>query len=114
MKILLKSTEIVKLPKSTSFPNYQRYEIQTLIAQIENFNKYYVKMSHNYLFYFLRNMPSKNVMVGRFIVLNDSASSEMVIQIYFHFFRYFLKVLELFECRRGDPYMTTNRNFVHS
>ena len=24
----------------------------------------------------------------------------------------FLKVLELFDCRQGDPYMTANRNFV--
>ena len=28
------------------------------------------------------------------------------------FFRFSLKVLELFECRRGDPCMTANRNFV--
>ena len=27
-------------------------------------------------------------------------------------FPIFFKVLELFECRRGDPYMTVNRNFI--
>ena len=42
---------------------------------------------------------------------NDSASPKMVIQIYFNFFQIFLKVLELFEGRRGDPYMTANGNF---
>ena len=25
---------------------------------------------------------------------------------------FMFQVLELFECRRGDPYMTANRNFV--
>ena len=47
--------------------------------------------------------------VNRF---NDSASPIMVIKIYFNFFQIFLKVLDLIECRLGDPYMTTNRNFV--
>ena len=42
---------------------------------------------------------------------NDSASYKMVIKINFNFFR-FLKVLELFECRRGDLYKTANNNFV--
>ena len=28
-------------------------------------------------------------------------------------FRYFLMVLDLFECRQGDPFITANRNFVH-
>ena len=49
---------------------------------------------------------------NRQIVLSDSASPKMVIQIYFIYFRYFVTVLELFECRRCDPYMTVNRNFV--
>ena len=31
-------------------------------------------------------------------------------KIYFNFFPFFLKVLELLEC---DPYMIANRNFVH-
>ena len=42
----------------------------------------------------------------------DSASSKIVIKIHFNYFRFFLKVLELFECRRGNPYKTANRNFV--
>ena len=53
-------------------------------------------------------MPSQSITVssgrvepGWFIVSNDSASPEMVIKI-------FLKVLELFECGRGDKYMTAN------
>ena len=49
---------------------------------------------------------------NRFIILNDSAGTKMVIQIYFKFFRLFLRVLEPFECRRGEPYTTANRNFV--
>ena len=49
---------------------------------------------------------------GQFIVLNYLASPKMVIKMYLHFFPIFLKVLELFECRRGDPYMTANRNIV--
>ena len=40
--------------------------------------------------------------------LNVSASLEITIQMNYTF----LKILELFECRRGDPYMTANRNFV--
>ena len=40
---------------------------------------------------------------SRFIVLSNSASPKMVIKIYFNFFRFFSKVLQLFECRRGDP-----------
>ena len=52
---------------------------------------------------------------GRLIVLNDLASPKMVIKICVNIFRYFLNVLELFECRRG-PYMTSfaslTRNYV--
>ena len=40
--------------------------------------------------------------------LNDSVSPKIVINIHFNFF----KVLELFECRRGDPYMIADRNYV--
>ena len=72
-------------------------------------NEDFVKISHLYLIYFPKNKPSNSVTVrsgrvqpGRFIVLNDSASPEMVIKIYFNFFRLFLKVLELFQYRRGD------------
>ena len=36
----------------------------------------------------------------------------MIKKIYFNISRYFLKVLEMFECRRDDPHMTSNRNFV--
>ena len=52
--------------------------------------------------------------LGWFIVLNDSANPKMGIKMYFNFFPIpiFLKVLELFECRRGDQHMTANRNFV--
>ena len=49
---------------------------------------------------------------GRFIVLNDSDSPKLVIQINFNFLSDFLKVLELIECRGGDPYRTANRNFI--
>ena len=81
---------------------------------MEDLNEDCVKFSRLYLLYFLRNMPSKSVMVGpsQFIVLNDSASPKMVICINFNFFFDFLKILELFECRRGDPLMTTNKNFA--
>ena len=41
--------------------------------------------------------------------LNDSDSHKMVIK---NVFQYILKVLELIECCGGDPYKTTNRNFV--
>ena len=44
--------------------------------------------------------------------MNDSASPKIVIQIYVNFFQFFLKVLELFECRRGDSYMTANGNYI--
>ena len=41
--------------------------------------------------------------------LNDSASRPiMTIEIYFNCFQFFLKVLELSDCRRGGPYMTAN------
>ena len=77
-------------------------------------NKVCVKISRLYLSNFLRNKPSKSVTVGpgRFIVLNDSADPKMVIKLYFNFYDFFLKVLEQSEGRRGDPYMTANRNFV--
>ena len=44
-------------------------------------------------------------MVEPIHIFNDSASPKMVTRIYFNFFRFFLKVLELFECRRGDQYI---------
>ena len=45
-------------------------------------------------------------------VLNDSAGPKVVIKLHFNFFRSFLKVLKLSECRRGDPLMTANKNFI--
>ena len=49
----------------------------------------------------------------QFIILNDSASPKMVMKVYFILFQFFfLQVLEMFECRRGKPYMPANRNFV--
>ena len=70
--------------------------------------------SSTFLSYFPRNKPSKSVTVlpGQFIVLNDSTSMKRVIKIYFNFFRFFLKGLELFQCNQGDRYMTANRNFI--
>ena len=66
-----------------------------------------VKLSRLYLLYFPKNKSSKSVIVrpGRFIV---SASPKMVIKLYFNFFLFSLKVLELSEYRRGNPYMTAN------
>ena len=65
---------------------------------------------HVYLLYFPKKNRQRALPVGpgRFIVLNDSASPKMIIKMYLIFF----KVLKLFECRRGDPYMTANKNFV--
>ena len=59
--------------------------------------------------YFLRNKPSKSVTVEpvhRFKRFTQSENCHKTL------FQVFLKVLELSECRRGDPYMTANRNFV--
>ena len=81
-----------------------------LIAQIEDLNEDFVKISRFYLTYFPEYNPSKNVTVGsdRFN-LNDAASPKMVIKMYFNIFPIFLK---LFECCTGNPFMTANRNFV--
>ena len=90
------------------------------MTEIVDLNEDGVKISRLCRIYFPRNYVSKSVTVGsarielgrvgpgQFIVLDDSASFKMVIKIYFNFF----KVLELFECRRGDPCMTDNMNFV--
>ena len=89
-----------------------------MIAQIKDWNEDCVKISAAYLLYFLRNKSSNSVTDGsgraglsRSIVLNDSTGPKMVIKLYFNF-SYFFKVLELTECRLGDPYMTGNKNFV--
>ena len=71
-----------------------------LIAQIEDLNEGSVKKHYG------------RVGPDRSIVLNDSASPKMVIKIYSNFLQLFVKVLQLFECRRSDPYMTAYRNFV--
>ena len=79
-----------------------------LITQIEDLNEGCVKISRPYISYFPRNKPSKRVTVGpdRFIVLNSSFHSlKMVIKNVSQFFQIFLKVLELFECHRGDRYI---------
>ena len=67
-----------------------------------------------FILYCQRNRPRQSVTVwpGWFNVLNHSATPKMIIKIYFNLFQFLLKVLELFECLRGDPYMIANRNFV--
>ena len=63
MKQLLKITEIVTLPKSAWFRNYQRYRSQIKIAQIEDLNEDCVKISRPHLVSFPRNKPSNSVTV---------------------------------------------------
>ena len=41
-------------------------------------------------------------------------SGRFGLKMYFNLFQFFLKVLELIESRRGDQYMTANKNFVHA
>ena len=70
------------------------------------------QISRPYLLYFSRNKPSKSVTVWpvhRFKWFSQSCGYKTLFQF---FFRFVFKVLELFECSRGDPYMTANRNFV--
>ena len=68
-----------------------------------------VSKFHVYIFYTFQEIRrQRELMPGRFIVLNDLSSPKMVIKIYFNFF----KVLELSEYRRGYPYITANRNLV--
>ena len=50
----------------------------------------------------MRNKLSKSVTVG---------SGNKFIRMYFNYFRFFVKVSELFELRRGHPYRNANRNF---
>ena len=64
---------------------------QILMAQIEDLNEGRVKF-HVCIFHNLRKTAAKD-RYGQ--VWSD-----------------FIKVLELLECRRGNPYMTANRNFV--
>ena len=113
IKKLLKMTKIATLPKNAKFSNYQRYRISNFDAT--NWRLKWINILISYFLYFPRNKKLKSVTVrsGRIIVLNNSASPKMAIKMYFNFFNSFLKVLELFECRRGNPYITVNRIFVH-
>ena len=80
-----------------------------------------VSKYHVSIFYALREIILQRLLwtggvgPGRVVPVHffkiNSANLKMVIRIYINFFRFFLKGLELFECR-GDPYMTVNRNFV--
>ena len=76
------------------------------------------KISRPYLLYFPKKYAVKwcygRLGSGRFMILNDSASPKMVIKLYFNFCQFFKKILELFECRPCDLYMTDDRNFAHS
>ena len=63
-KKLLNITEIATLRKSPWLSNYQRYQFQILIAQIEDLNEDRVKISGPYLVYFLRNRPSNSGIAG--------------------------------------------------
>ena len=54
-------------------------------------------------------LKSGEVGSGRFIVLQDSAGPKIVIKIYLHLFYIFL-FIKMY--RRGDQYMTINRNFA--
>ena len=44
MKKLLKITEIVMLPKSAKFSNYEIYRFQIMVAQIKDLNEYLSKI----------------------------------------------------------------------
>ena len=67
---------------------------------------------HVSFFYTFREISDQRALwSGRFIVLNDSANYLGHTNL-FQFSLIFLKVLELIECRRDDPCMTANRNFV--
>ena len=112
MKKQLKITEIATLPKNLYFQNYQRYRSQILISQIKDLNKDWGKISFYLIFHTFREISRQIALgsgrvrssrTGWITVLNDSASPKMVMKIYLYFFRFFSKVLELFECQRGDP-----------
>ena len=77
-----------------------------MVAQIEDLNEDFVRTIFSKKHVIKERYCRAGL--GRFIVLNDSASPNTL----FQFFLTFLKVLELFECRRGDPYKTGNRNIV--
>ena len=80
MKKLLKITKTAMLQKNVYFPNYYiSQNPKILIAQIEDCVKILCPIS----LIVKRNKPS--------------TSPKMIIKMYFNFFRFFLKVLELFE-----------------
>ena len=77
-----------------------------------------------YLLYFPKNKLSKSVTVGSGRTGSGRAGSgragsslQMIqlvlkfLELYFNFSA-FLKVLKLFECWWGDPYMTANKKFI--
>ena len=45
-------------------------------------------------------------------IFGPAESLKMMKKMYFNFFSIILKGFKLFECSRGDLYMTANRNFV--
>ena len=59
-----KLSKSLRCGKAHSFPTYQRYWFQLLIAQNGKLNEDCVKISGPYLLYFLRNKPSKSFTVG--------------------------------------------------
>ena len=75
----------------------------------KDLNEDCIQISLLCLVYFPGNKPSKSVTVHRF---KRFSSLKIVINMYFNFFRLLVKVLELFECRRGNPYITANRDIV--
>ena len=73
-----------------------------------------MKISLIHLIYFPKNKLSKSVTVGpvRGRPVHRFKQFSLYRNIYFYPFRFILKVLEMFEYRRGDLYMTVNGNFV--
>ena len=90
MKNLLKITEIAMLSKCAYIPSYQKYIDPKCYSTNWNLNKACVKISCHYLSYFSRNKLSNSDAVGwgQFIVLNNSASPKMDINIHFNYFRF--------------------------
>ena len=79
----LKINEMTTLPKSALFPSLQRYRSKSLITKIEELNEDFIIFCMPYLLYLPRNKSSKSVTVGPGLVVpNDSASPEIVIQIF--------------------------------
>jgi len=88
MKKLLEITEIASLPKSAIS--------QIWILQIEDLNV--VSKFAVAIFYTFQEISRQRALrSGRFIVLNDSASSKMVIKMYLHFFQSFWSYLNIIE-----------------